>query len=194
MNGARWISIGLLAGAVIAATGLALQRQTNTVLREELDRAREEHRRLVKVRAEREQLMRERVPETELNRLRSDHAALVRLRAEVADLKARVAERQRAVAAPVAPVRPPVVPQPPALALDIRIAGDGAVVLDGSASELALVEQRLAALVRGARVEVRLAGDSAQSEKVARTSRQLMAFAREHGLRMEVKLGDARQE
>ena len=184
---ARWLSLGLLGVAAVAGAGVLLQWQTNAVLREELGRLQEEQRRLAAVRAEHERLASGRVTEAELQRLRSDHAALARLRAEVGDLNQRVATRQRAAEKSLPSPRAPVVNPPPALALSLGIGADGALLVDGSPAEMTSIEQRLAALLRGARVEVRLAVAPAQLEKASQTTRRLMGLAKERGLRMEVK-------
>lgn len=83
--------------ALLVAAGWALQHQAKVELRDEVEWLREQNRAVARLRAERERLLAAQVPPSELAALRADHAAVLRLRDEVEALRARVAERERAV-------------------------------------------------------------------------------------------------
>ena len=87
MNALRWLSVVLLALALVAGASLWLQRQTAAQLRSEIALLREENRELARLRTENQRLIAAQTPETELARLRADHAAVLRLRAELDALK-----------------------------------------------------------------------------------------------------------
>ncbi len=87
MNALRWLSVGLLALALMAGMSLWLQRQAAAQLRDEIAQLREDNRELAKLRAENQRLAAAQVPAAELARLRADRAAVLRLRAELEALK-----------------------------------------------------------------------------------------------------------
>ena len=89
MSAHRWITFALLALAVVAGAGFALQRQSAAALQQEIALLGEENHRLARLRAENQRLQADQAPEAEVERLRADHAALVRLRAEIEAMKAR---------------------------------------------------------------------------------------------------------
>jgi len=106
MNPLRWLSVLLLALALVAGAALWLQRQQSAVLREEIVLLREENGEIARLRAERERLMAAQVSAAELERLRADRAAIVRLRDEIERLKAQTDEKARSVAQATAPLIP----------------------------------------------------------------------------------------
>ena len=101
MSASRWTSIGLLALAVVAGVGIALQRQQEDGLRQEIALLRDENQRLARLRAENAQLKAAQTPAAAVERLRADHAAVVRLRREIETMKVRADQRSRDVAVPV---------------------------------------------------------------------------------------------
>ena len=95
MSAHRWSTVALLALAVVAGAGFALQRQSAAALQQEITLLREENHRLARLRAENQRLQADQVPVMEVERLRADHAALLRLRAEIEEMKARAKMRSR---------------------------------------------------------------------------------------------------
>lgn len=189
MKSRHLISAGFLVLAAVATAGWWVQRQHTAVLRDDVARIRQQNSRIGSVQAEHERLVRERVPVWELQRLRSDHAALGWLQVEVDALKAAVSSRERSAAQAATSPNVPAVVVPPALIVNLAITQDGTVLVDGDRSDLALLEQRMAALVRGSSVAVRISGDPAHVDTVRQTTRRLMAVAKEHGLRIEMTYG-----
>lgn len=95
MSRHRWISLALLALAIVAGAGFALQRQAASALQQEIALLRSESRELERLRAENERLKAAQAPLAEVERLRADHTAMVRLRADIEDMKARADKRAR---------------------------------------------------------------------------------------------------
>jgi Tfp pilus assembly protein PilN len=91
----RWLSIALLALALVAGAGFALQRQSAAALQEEIALLRDEQRQLARLRADNERLRAAETPAVEVERLRADRAALVRLRTEIEEMKTRAEKRPR---------------------------------------------------------------------------------------------------
>ena len=91
----RWLSVGLLALAVVAGAGFALQRQATTALEQEIALLRDESRQLAGLRAENQRLKAVQTPAAEVERLRADHSAILRLRAEIDEMKTRAEQRPR---------------------------------------------------------------------------------------------------
>ena len=87
MNALRWLSVLLLALALVTGASLWLQRQAAAQLRDEIAQLREDSRELAKLRAENQRLVAAQVSAVELARLRADHAAVLRLRTELETLK-----------------------------------------------------------------------------------------------------------
>lgn len=83
----------MLALAVVAGAGFALQRQAAAALREEIVLLRDEQRALARVRAENEKLKAAQIPAAEVERLRADRLAVLRLRTEIEAMQARAAKR-----------------------------------------------------------------------------------------------------
>jgi hypothetical protein len=137
MSKARWVSLGLLALAGAASTGYLLQRQDSAALRREVAMLRQENTQVASLRAEHERLLAEKVSDAELARLRGDRAALVRLRGEIETMRTRADQMTAAQKEPAAE-------RPPALILNVGIAPDGAVSVDGSPTDLNTLRQRLA--------------------------------------------------
>lgn len=94
MSASHRIVIGaMLALAVVAGVGFALQRQAAAALREEIALLRDEQRALARLRAENEKLKAVQIPAAELERLRADRLAVLRLRTEIEALQTRAASR-----------------------------------------------------------------------------------------------------
>ncbi len=83
----------LLALAVVAGAGFALQYQAAEALRQEIALLRDEQRALVRLRAENEKLKALQTPATEVERLRADRLAVLRLRTEIEAMQARAEKR-----------------------------------------------------------------------------------------------------
>jgi hypothetical protein len=110
MNALRWLSVLLLALALVAGTSLWLQRQAATQLRAEIAQLREDGRDLAKLRAENQRLAAAQPSEAELARMRSDHAAVLRMRAELEKTKGNLQVSERALAAPASNAGAALVP------------------------------------------------------------------------------------
>lgn len=95
MSAHRWLSIALLALAVVSGLGLMLQRQTAAVLQQEISLLREENRRFVQLKADNDRLRQEQTPVADVERLRADRAALMSMRAEIEAMKTRADKRSR---------------------------------------------------------------------------------------------------
>lgn len=104
----RWLSVPLLALAVVAGAAWWLQRQGAAQLRDEIALLRDEHRQIDALRAANARLAAAQPPAAEIDRLRADRAAVGQLRAEIEKLKTGVDERERALQAPAVAVAPPV--------------------------------------------------------------------------------------
>jgi hypothetical protein len=89
MHGTKWKLGLLAAGLAILGMVLLVQRQTAARLRDEADDLRRQNRILASLRAEHALLAGQQAPAEELQRLRDDHAALIRLRQEIELLKSR---------------------------------------------------------------------------------------------------------
>lgn len=89
----RIVIAALLALAVVAGAGFALQRQAAEALRQEIALLRDEQRALARLRAENEKLKASQVPAAELERLRADRLAVLRLRTEIEGMKTRAEKR-----------------------------------------------------------------------------------------------------
>ncbi len=98
MSTHRWLSVLLLAAALVAGAALVLQRQSAAQLRDEIALLRDENRQLAQLRAENAKLVAAQPPATELERLRGDRAAVGQLRAEIDRLKVQTEARARALA------------------------------------------------------------------------------------------------
>ena len=88
MSALRWLSILLLALAVVAGAAWWLQRESSAQLRGEIALLRDEHNKLATLRAENAKLVAAQPSAAELERLRADRAAIVQLRGEIEKLKA----------------------------------------------------------------------------------------------------------
>src|SRR4051812_48361342 len=190
MSLSRWISVGLLACAVLAGAKWALERQTARALQQEIALLKDDNRALARLRAENERLRAEQVPAEELLRLQSDRAAIQRLRAEIEALKTRTEQRARDVTAP--PALASSTPEPvPALVLKLGMDTQGGLSLDGNPTDLAQLKARLAALRRGDYVQIRLGikrlERNAGLQEVDRGADALLALAKELGLKMDIR-------
>jgi cell division protein FtsB len=83
MKATRWTAVLLVTLAAALGVGLWWQEMTAELLRDELALVREEHRELVRLRAENRRLAAAQPTAGEVDRLRADHAAIIRLRAEI---------------------------------------------------------------------------------------------------------------
>jgi hypothetical protein len=195
MTPLRWLSVALLVLAVAGGVGLWLQRQSAAALRAELSLLREENRELASLRRENERLLSSQVSVVEWQRLQADHAAVVRLRDEIQNLNQRAEQMEHANATtrddPASPL------SPPALTLKVEIGADGKLSLDKAPLDLNFLRQRLSGLMKGDRVEIRLQmpeqGKLAQSDELQQSTRQMMGFAKELGLKMEIRIDRTRQ-
>lgn len=97
----NWLSLALLATALVTGGALIVQRREAEALRVEIQLLCDAQRRLESEQAERRRLLAAQAPAAEVERLRADRAALVRLRAEIESLQAD-AERKARVEAPAA--------------------------------------------------------------------------------------------
>ena len=187
MSAARWISAGLVVFAVVAGAGLWLQHETSAALRGEIRLLQDERKTLERLRAEHQRLIAAQVSDAELARLRSDRAALMRLRDEIERMKSRAEQMGSAepAAQKSAHVERPVTP---ALTLHLGVQQNGNLKLDGTPVDLNHeIRQRLAALRRGDFVKVRFdAPDAPYLGFMKQRVNELMALAKEFGLRMEV--------
>lgn len=93
MSALRWLSLSLLALALVAGAGFALRHQETGALRQEIALLREENGALARLRTETLKLKATQTPTAELERLRNERAAIERLRAEVETMKARAEKR-----------------------------------------------------------------------------------------------------
>jgi Tfp pilus assembly protein PilN len=91
----NWQLLMLAFLAVGIGAGLALQRQANGELRDEIGLLREQNREVGRLQAEKARLTAARVSGEELENLRADHAAVLRLRAEIESLRADVKAREQ---------------------------------------------------------------------------------------------------
>ena len=192
MSAARWLSAGLLVFAVVAGTGLWLQHETSAALRGEIRLLQDERKTLERLRAENQRLAAAQVPDAELARLRSDRAALMRLRDEIERMKNRAEQMGSAQQSANAPAK--AEPQAaPALTLHLAVQQNGNLKLDGTPADLNYeIRQRLAGLRRGDFVKVRFdAPDAPYLGFMKQRVNELMALAKELGLRMEIKFEGA---
>lgn len=86
--------MALLALAVVAGGGYALQWQETSALQREIAWLQEESRERAKLRMENERLKAAQTPAAEIARLRADRAAIVRLRGEIEAMKRRTEGRE----------------------------------------------------------------------------------------------------
>ncbi len=98
MSALRRLFAVLLALALVAGAELLLQRQSAAQLRDEIALLREENCQVAQLCAENATLVSAQAPAAEMARLRADRAAVLQWRVEIEELKAGVAERERAVA------------------------------------------------------------------------------------------------
>ena len=181
MSGARWISLGLVVLGAVAFAALLLQRQEAAALRREIGLLREEGRQLASMRAEHERLRTEKISDAELERLRGDRAALVRLRSEIETMRTR-AEKMAAAQQEKAPQ------PPPALVLNVAIAPDGGLSLDGGPIDLNTLRQRLAPFAGTndhVAFRLRTAAD-VRKDDVARALSAMLGLAKELRVRSAV--------
>lgn len=191
----RGVSVALLLLAVGSGVGLWLQWQSAAALRAELSLLRAENRELASLRRENERLLNSKVSSGEWQRLQADHAAVVRLRDEIQNLNQRAEQMEHLNATTH---DDPATPRsPPALALKMEIGADGKLSLDKAPLDLNFLRQRLSGLMKGDRVEIRLQmpeqGKVAQSDELQQSTRQMMGFAKELGLKMEIRIDRTRQ-
>ncbi len=95
MRASHGIAVALLALAIVAGAGFALQRQAAEALRQEIALLRDAQRAVAQVRAENEKLKASQPAPAEIERLRADRAAMLRLRAEIDALQARTQKLPR---------------------------------------------------------------------------------------------------
>ena len=186
MSATRWISAGFLGFAVLAGGGLWLQHETSAALRGEIRLLQDERKTLERLRAENQRLTAAQVPDAELARLRADRAALLRLRDEIDRMKSRAEQMGSAQQPAQTPAKAEL---PPALTLHLAVQQNGNLKLDGTPVDLNYeIRQRLAALRRGDIVKVRFdAPDAPYVGFMKQRVNELMALAKELGLRMEIK-------
>jgi hypothetical protein len=198
MSATRWFTVAFLALAVGGGVGVLLQRQSAAALRAELMLLRDENRELAGLRSENQRLISSQVAPAEWARLQADHAAVARLRDEIKTLSLRAEQMEQsqentrdtsdAVQTPT---------PPPALALKLEVGADGRLSLDRAPLDLSFVRQRLSGLMKGDRVEIRLQmppqAKLAQSDDLQQSTRQLMGFAKELGLKMEIRIDRTNQ-
>jgi Tfp pilus assembly protein PilN len=191
MSSARWISIGLLGCAVVAAALWALQREAAMALRQEIALLRDDTRAIGRLRAENEKLKAQQVSAEELLRLQADRAALQRLRNEIEALKGRTEQRARETEKPLPPPKPAARVLRPTLALKFGITGDGALSMDGAPLKVEQLRQLFARLDKGDLVEIRLRPETvsgARMERVHESMNAIKDVMKELGLRMTVIL------
>jgi hypothetical protein len=182
MRALHWLSLGVLAIAIVMGARYFLQRQERAALRAEISALQQENSQLGELRAENSRLLAQKISDTELERLRSDRAALTRLRAEIdkleetADRKARaMQQRDRAEGGTV---------------LKVALGSNGALLLNGAAADQAALRQVLTGFAaRSEPVDIRVqivAGDTPLSV-VKETMEGIAKVAKEVGLRMSLK-------
>lgn len=173
----------MLALAVVAGAGFALQRQSAALLQQEIIVLRDQERNQARLRADNERLRAEETPKAEVERLRADHAALLRLRTEIDQMKSRAEQRSRESV--------PSRGSPPALALSLGVAADGGTSLDGQAFDLAALKQRLAGLAKGDRIDVRFRTTTMEQgafESIKRNTDAIKDLVKEFGLQMTMQV------
>lgn len=183
MRPLHWLSLGILAVALGVAARYFLLRQETAALRAEITFLRQENGQLAELRSENSRLLANQISDTELVRLRNDRAALTRLRAEINKLEESADRKTRAVQQAAQRTSPGTV-------LNVALASNGALLLNGTAADQAALRQTLTGFAaRSEPVDIRVqivAGDTPLSV-VKETMEGIAKVGREVGLRMSLK-------
>ena len=183
MRTLHWLSLAVLALAIALIARYLLARQESAALRAEITLLRHENRQIADLRKEHERLLSAGVSYAELERLRGDRAALARLRAEINKLE-EVAERKARA------VREPAVEQLPALVLNVGLAIDGGLLLDGTPADQAALRQLLTTFARRSErvdIRVRVGADEIRMNLVKEMMEGIARLGKELGLRMTLR-------